>query len=198
MLETWEINEGQCPPEPWYTRIKEVYNSGLGATYEINCHDGQIFLITLQPIIDSSYVNAYGLDITNRKKAEKDKMDLELQLSQKQKMEAIGTLAGGIAHDFNNILSAMQGYAELSLDDLPEDNPVRENIELIMTCCGRATKLVKQILTFSRKDEEERQKEPIQISSIIKEVLQMLRSSLPTTIKIRRKIQAEFSTVLAD
>jgi len=55
----------------------------------------------LQPIVGSGYVNAYGLDITQRKKAEKEKMELELQLSQKQKMEAIGTLAGGIAHDFN-------------------------------------------------------------------------------------------------
>jgi signal transduction histidine kinase/CheY-like chemotaxis protein len=164
----------------------------------MNCYDGHIFLITLQPIIDSGYVNAYGLDITNRRKAEKEKMDLELHLSQKQKMEAIGTLAGGIAHDFNNILAAMQGYAELSLDDLPEDSSVRENIKLIMSCCDRATKLVKQILTFSRKDEQERQKEPIQISLIIKEVLGMLRSSLPKTIKICRKIQTESSTVLAD
>jgi PAS domain S-box-containing protein len=198
VLETWQNNEGQSPPEPWYTKIKEVYESGLGATFEMNCNDGHIFLISLQPIIGSGYVNAYGLDITNRKKAEKDKMDLELQLSQKQKMEAIGTLAGGIAHDFNNILAAMQGYAELSLDDLPEDNPVRENIKLIMSCCDRATKLVKQILTFSRKDEQERQKEPIQISLIIKEVLGMLRSSLPKTIKICRKIQSESGTVLAD
>ena len=67
-----------------------------------------------------------------------------------------------------------------------------------MSCCDRATKLVKQILTFSRKDEQERQKEPIQISLIIKEVLGMLRSSLPKTIKICRKIQSESGTVLAD
>jgi PAS domain S-box-containing protein len=198
VLETWQIGEGQTLPEPWCDRIKDVYDSGSGATFELGCDDGHIFFITLQPIIDSGYVNAYGLDITNRKKAEKDKMDLELQLSQKQKMEAIGTLAGGIAHDFNNILAAMQGYAELSLDDLPDDSPVRENLELILSCSDRATKLVKQILTFSRKDEQEREKESVQISSIIKEVLGMLRSSLPTTIKICRKIQAESSTVLAD
>jgi len=198
VLETWQIDEGQTLPEPWCTRITEVYDSGLGATFELNCEDGHIFFITLQPIIDCGYVNAYGLDITNRKKAEKDKMELELQLSQKQKMEAIGTLAGGIAHDFNNILAAMQGYAELSLDDLPADSPVRENMELILSCSDRATKLVKQILTFSRKDEQEREKEPVQISCIIKEVLGMLRSSLPTTIKICRKIQTESSKVLAD
>ena len=138
----------------------------------------------MQPIVGSGYVNAYGLDITKLKKAENEKMELELQLSQKQKMEAVGTLAGGIAHDFNNILGAMQGYVELSLDDLSEDNVVREHLEQIMSCVNRAAKLVKQILTFSRKDQEEQEKEPLQISSIVKEVLGMLRSSLPATIKL--------------
>ncbi len=197
-LGTWQVEEGQPLPEPWYNRVKEVYGSGKAATFELNCDDGHTFFITLQPIIDSGYVNAYGLDITSHKKAEKEKMELELQLGQKQKMEAIGTLAGGIAHDFNNILAAVQGYVELSLDDLPADSSVRDNLGQILSCSNRATKLVKQILTFSRKDEQERKKEPIQISSIIKEVLGMLRSSLPATIKICRKIHAESSKVLAD
>jgi CheY-like chemotaxis protein len=113
-------------------------------------------------------------------------------------MEAIGTLAGGIAHDFNNILAAVQGYLELSLDDLPADSPVRDNLEQILSCSDRAKKLVKQILTFSRKDEQEQEKESVQISSIIKEVLGMLRSSLPATIKICRNIRAESSMVFAD
>jgi nitrogen-specific signal transduction histidine kinase/CheY-like chemotaxis protein len=152
----------------------------------------------LQPVVGSGYVNAYGLDITKRKKAEKEKIELELQLSQKQKMEAIGTLAGGIAHDFNNILAAMQGYLELSLDDLPEDSTVRDYLEQTLSCFNRAKKLVKQILTFSRKEQQEQEKEPVQISSIIKEVLGMLRSSLPATIKICRKIKADSSMVLAD
>ena len=198
VLKTWQTEVGQNLPEVWTNRVKEVYDSGCGATFELSCDDGHIFILTLQPITGSGYVNVYGLDITNRKKAEKEKMDMELQLSQKQKMEAIGTLAGGIAHDFNNILSALQGYTELSLDDLPEDNPVRDNLEQILTCTNRATKLVKQILTFSRKNEQEQEKEPVRISSIIKEVLGMLRSSLPTTIRICRKINAENSKVLAN
>ncbi len=199
VLKTWQIEEDdQCLPEPWYTRIQEVYSFGNSASFELNCDDGHIFFITLQPIVEAGYINAYGLDITNRKKAEKEKTELELQLSQKQKMEAMGTLAGGIAHDFNNILAAVQGYVELSLDDLPEDNPVCDNLQQILACSNRAKKLVKQILTFSRKNEQEQEKELIRISSIIKEVLGMLRSSLPTTIKICRKIHAENSMVLAD
>lgn len=198
VLKTWQIQEGQLLPDLWCKRIEEVYGSGSSATYELKCNDGHMFFITLQPIVGSGYVNAYGLDITQRKKAEKEKMELELQLSQKQKMDAIGTLAGGIAHDFNNILAAMQGYLELSLDDLPEDSAVRDHLEQILSCTNRATKLVKQILTFSRKDQQEQEKEPVQISSIVKEVLGMLRSSLPATIKICRKIQADSSMVLAD
>jgi len=197
-LSTWKIREGQHLPEPWRGRITRAYGSGNSATYELGCDNGHTYLITLQPIAGSGYVNAYGLDITQRKKAETAKMALELQLGQQQKLEAIGTLAGGIAHDFNNILAAMQGYIELSLDDLAQDSPVRDNLEQIMSCTSRATKLVKQILTFSRKDEAEQEKKPVQISSIVKEVLGMLRSSLPATIKICRKIHAVSSTVLAD
>ena len=198
VLKTWQTQEGQLLPELWCKRIEDVYGSDSSATYELNCDDGHTFFITLQPIVGSGYVNAYGLDITERKKAEKEKMELELQLSQKQKMEAIGTLAGGIAHDFNNILGAMQGYLELSFDDLPKKSAVRDNLKQILFCVNRATKLVKQILTFSRKDHQEQEKEPVQISSIIKEVLGMLRSSLPATIRISRKIQANSSMVLAD
>ena len=198
VLETWQLDVRKFPPEPWFYRIKEAYESGERATFELNCDDGHIFLITLQPIIDSGYVNAYGLDITSHKKVERDKLELELQLRQKQKMEAIGTLAGGIAHDFNNILAAIQGYAELSLEDLPEDRPVREKIEQILACSERAAKLVKQILTFSRNGELEREKEPLHIVPIIEEALDMLRSSLPATIRIEQKFQSEFGTVLAD
>lgn len=197
-LATWKIREGQRLPEPWDSRVAGAYRSEKSAAYELDCDDGHTYFITLQPVAGSGYVNAYGLDITKRKKAENARTALELQLGQKQKMEAIGTLAGGIAHDFNNILAAMQGYTELSLDDLSQDHPVRDNLEQIMACVNRATKLVKQILTFSRKDRQEQEKEPVQISSIVKEVLGMLRSSLPASIKIRRNIHAGSGAVLAD
>jgi len=198
VLATWKIHGGQRLPGPWDSRVAGAYRSKNSATHELVCDDGCTYFITLQPVAGSGYVNVYGLDITERKKAERARTALELQLGQKQKMEAIGTLAGGIAHDFNNILAALQGYAELSLDDLSQDNPVRDNLEQIMSCVNRATKLVKQILTFSRKDQQEQEKKPVQISSIVKEVLGMLRSSLLTTIKIRRKIQSDSGTVLAD
>jgi PAS domain S-box-containing protein len=183
-----------------FSEFRRDTNSNIEA--EIVRRGGEIRTVTIA--LSTMFVEGKEIiqgiirDITQSREAEKEKTELVLQLGQKQKMEAIGTLAGGIAHDFNNILAAMQGYAELTLDDLPENSPVRGNLEQIMSCTNRATKLVKQILTFSRKDQKEQEKEPLQISSIVKEVLSMLRSSLPTAIRISRKIHAESSTVLAD
>jgi signal transduction histidine kinase/ligand-binding sensor domain-containing protein/CheY-like chemotaxis protein len=118
------------------------------------------------------------------------------RLIQAQKMEAIGTLAGGIAHDFNNILGAIVGYTELVLDDLPEGTLVRKNVQHVLSGANRAADLVKQILAFSRQVEQERK--PLNLSTIVKEALKLLRSSLPVTIEIRRDIKAETGFILGD
>jgi PAS domain S-box-containing protein len=112
---------------------------------------------------------------------------LERVLRQTHKMEAIGTLAGGIAHDFNNILTAIVSQTELALYKTSEGSPLRNNLEQIRKGSARATDLVKQIISFSRQADLE--KKPVQIASIIEEALRLLRSSLPTTIKIRREIE---------
>ncbi|MFZ0930021.1 MAG: PAS domain S-box protein [Syntrophobacteraceae bacterium] len=119
-------------------------------------------------------------------------------LNQAQKMEAIGTLAGGIAHDFNNILMPIIGYSELSLNAVPKGSRLHHNIEQILLSGNRASELVKQILTFSRKTEQERR--PVQVSLLVKETLKMLRSTLPSTIRIRRDIDegAIYATTMAD
>lgn len=130
-----------------------------------------------------------GNDITDRKR-------LERELRQAQKMEAIGTLAGGIAHDFNNILMVLMLNAEMAMMDLPDESPQRFHIEEAMKAGDRAKDLVKQILTFSRQTEVD--PKPLKISLIIKEALNLLRSSLPTTIEIRKGIESQLSTVLAD
>ncbi len=122
--------------------------------------------------------------------------ELEEQLIQAQKMESIGTLAGGIAHDFNNILFAIIGYTEMALQDIPEDSPLESNLKKVLQAGERARDLVRQILTFSRKSEEE--KKPIQVHLIVNEVLKFLRSSLPSTIQIRQQIEIGNDTVAAD
>ncbi|MBW1938997.1 MAG: response regulator [Deltaproteobacteria bacterium] len=122
--------------------------------------------------------------------------EMEQQLQQAQKMESLGTLAGGIAHDFNNVLSPMMGYAEIILDDLPEDSPHRKNITTILQGAKRARDLVKQILTFSRQVDQKLK--PTKVQLIIKEVLKLIRSSLPSTIEIKQNVSNKCGLVMAD
>ncbi len=122
-------------------------------------------------------------------------VQLENQLRQAQKMEAVGTLSGGIAHDFNNILSAVLGYSELALLKAGDNVGLVRSIRQIHKAGQRATALVRQILTFSRKTIQE--KTICRMSLIVKEALEMLRSTIPTTIEIKHKINCK-GTILAD
>ncbi len=135
-------------------------------------------------------------DITKEKQAQEEKEKIQTQLRQAQKMEALGTLAGGIAHDFNNILTAIFGYVEISLLHLPGSGQIRSNLEEVINAANRAKDLVQQILTFSRVSDQERK--PLKLQYIIKEALKLLRSTLPTTIEIRQKIDANCGAVLGD
>jgi len=89
-------------------------------------------------------------DIANRKKAEKEKMELEEKLLRSKKMESLGLLAGGVAHDLNNVLSGIVGYPELLLLDLPEDSKLRKPIEIIQESGHSATAIVQDLLTVAR------------------------------------------------
>jgi PAS domain S-box-containing protein len=121
---------------------------------------------------------------------------LETQLQQAHKMEAIGTLAGGIAHDFNNIIGIILGNIELAVDDIPESNPAKYNLEEIRTASLRAKEVVHQLLSFARKTNLE--KKPINIVPIVKESLKLLRSSIPTSIEMHQDIKKDVDTILAD
>ena len=135
-------------------------------------------------------------DLTEQKQAEEEKKNLEYQLQQAQKMEAIGTLAGGIAHDFNNILSVIIGYTELILLNGDVAGEVRQNLKEIFSASKHARDMVKQILAFSRQNKQERK--PIQVAHIIKEAIKMLRASLPATISIQQHIEKDTGVIEAD
>ena len=132
---------------------------------------------------------AISENITDKKAAEEDKRKLEVQLQQSQKMESIGTLAGGIAHDFNNILSSVIGFTELSLEEVAKNSTVEENLLEVHAAGLRAKELIKQILAFARQSGEEIK--PIQPKTISEEIIRLLRSTIPATIKIKRQFESD-------
>jgi two-component system, cell cycle sensor histidine kinase and response regulator CckA len=130
-----------------------------------------------------------ALDITDRKQ-------LEAQLRQAQKMEAVGRLAGGIAHDFNNLLMVIQGYTELLLDRLGGEHPLRRNAEQIHDASQRAASLTRQLLAFSRKQMLAPQ--VLNIRSVVLDMEKILRRLIGEDIELVTTNSAELWTVKAD
>ncbi len=122
------------------------------------------------------------VDISSLRQAQAQQRQLQTQLAQSQKMEALGTLAGGVAHDFNNILAAILGNAQLARQDLTPADPARECLHEISTAARRGRELVRQILAFSRQQPMERQ--PVDVSLVINESCCLLRAALPSQVEL--------------
>jgi PAS domain S-box-containing protein len=162
--------------------------------------DGSLITALMSAVLirlkDKPHILTITRDISDLKSAQKEREQLRTQLIQAQKMEAIGTLAGGIAHDFNNILGAIIGYAEMALYDTKKDSMEHYNIDQVLKAGHRAKDLVKQILAFSRKSEQD--KNIILLTPIVEEALKLLRASLPTTIEIKQNIEPGLDANFAD
>ena len=135
-------------------------------------------------------------DISQRKAAEKEKNQLTEQLTHAQKMESIGRLAGGVAHDFNNILSAINGYAEICLMRMEEDNPFLKEMKIILESGQRAARLTQQLLAFSRK--QIIQPELLHLNREIANIIKMLTRLLGEHIEIRTNLDDRLWPVWAD
>jgi PAS domain S-box-containing protein len=181
--------EHPCP-------VDEVKKSGKPAIVQyIRLKNGKpkVFEVHGFPVFDDNgniaKVILYSMDVSEREK-------LVERLRQAQKIEAIGTLAGGIAHDFNNILSIILGYTELALGDAPRKSRMNENLLEVVKASLRARDLVKQILTFSRQNEHERN--TMEIGPLIKEACKFMRASLPSTINIVQNIEGDVGLIEGD
>jgi PAS domain S-box-containing protein len=130
-----------------------------------------------------------GTDVTQMR-------NLERQLRDAQKMEALGTLARGVAHDFNNILSSILGYAELSLADVRDPSRVTGYLEKLESSVNRARDLVARILTFGRGSGQVL--EPVYVQSAVREALELLQPVLASNISLQESLSAETGAVLAD
>ncbi|MDD4953267.1 MAG: PAS domain S-box protein, partial [Desulfovibrionaceae bacterium] len=179
-----EMAEAMVQGEVWSGRVTCAKKDGA----DILCQ------ATVSPIrgrygVPLGYVGIWR-DVTNVE-------ILEREVRQAQKMEAIATLSSGIAHDFNNILGPIIIYSELGLNLLPEAEPVRRSFGHILEAANRAKSLVNQILNLGHRREDD---EPVafRLSSIIKECLKLLRPSLPATIRIDQRFEAEDDLILAD
>ncbi len=125
-----------------------------------------------------------------------ERRQLEQDLRQAQKIDALGTLTGGIAHDFNNILAAIIGFTDVARGRLPEGSRDKQHLDRVMEAAIRGRDLIKQMLTFSRKGGQE--KRALRLASITRETMKLLRASIPSTVSIRVDVKNESGMILAD
>jgi PAS domain S-box-containing protein len=155
---------------------------------EYKCKDGSTIWseVKYSFIRDSSGraigILAVGRNITERRKAEKEKTDLQQQLQQAQRMEAVGRLAGGIAHDFNNLLTVIKGYCDLALMGLKEEGPLKRALEEINRAGDRAAILTHQLLAFSRRQILE--SKIVNLNEILRSLNKMLQRLIGEDIEL--------------
>jgi PAS domain S-box-containing protein len=194
------------PPDE-ATRVEAQYQRSLDAGQPISYEerpgsvaDHRIFHTTLVPIRDTHgrihRLLGMSRDITDQKNAERAKLELEAQLRQAHKLEALGTLAGGIAHDFNNLLGVMIALTDLIEWEQANPAQVRLHLDDMRGTTRRASELVRQILSFSRRQKLERR--PLRLQAPVQDALKLLRATLPATLQIEVEIEADAPLVLAD
>jgi PAS domain S-box-containing protein len=184
-------------------RYREVLATNRPVSYE-EVHDtpnGRYYgETTLSPVQAANGACVFVLfssnDVTERRRSDEIRRQLEAQLQQSQKLQAIGTLAGGIAHDFNNIITAIMGNAQLLQLDLPPGSSLESCAHHIVRGSERARDLVQKILTFSRQQRQERKEGRLQ--PVINSLMSLLRGMVPKDIDIRAELPPEEPAILMD
>lgn len=148
------------------------------------------------PVMDKYWAAAVIRDITDKKRAEEERLTLQEQLTQALKMEAVGRLAGGVAHDFNNLLTTILGYSELVLSRLPQEDPLRVELREIRKAGERAASLTQQLLAFSRKQIV--QPRIVDINAVVHEAQHMLGRLIGENIRILYNLAPDLGRVKID
>ncbi|MBF9016570.1 MULTISPECIES: cache domain-containing protein [unclassified Oceanispirochaeta] len=200
-LSYWDIT-----PDKYFDQEKKVVqdlqdNGRYGPFEKEYIHkDGHLVPVRLNGLLverdGQSYIWSSVEDISVYKKVEDEKHNLEDQLQQVYKMEAVGTLAGGIAHDFNNLLFPILGYTEQLMSDFEKDSSTYNNLEVIFNSASRAKDLVQQILTFSR--QEKSTDNIFRMQPEVENALRLLRATIPTTIEIQQNLDPDCRTIKGD
>lgn len=214
----FDIEPGSCTPsmESWLNTVipedrpsvehaaeEAVQNNAeFNANWRIRTADGSIRWLMSKgnPVkdADGKVIRYAGitLDITGQKRIEAENEKLESRIRKSERLETLGTLAGGIAHDFNNILTPILSYSELGMMQLPDKEPLHEFFKQIMIAAERAKNLVNQILMFSKARDTD--SSCLTVQSVIDEAMQLLRPSIPSTIKIEQRINHSCRNIFAD
>jgi PAS domain S-box-containing protein len=193
-LRAWDLYPD---PEERRTEIQRLQEQRNLMNYEVRLRrkDGSlIWVLENETLIESTegwpeVIEGTLMEITERK-------ELEEQLRQAQKMEAVGRLAGGVAHDFNNLLTIISGYSQLLMDDHPSDSTLATSAEEIRKAADRAANLTRQLLAFSRR--QVMLPRVLDLNSVVLEMEKMLRRLIGEDIELTTKLAVNLDKVMAD
>ena len=186
-------------PDAYLKRVQMLYSSDAAVTDALSFKDGRVFERFTAPLIlgDVNLGRVWAFrDITERTRAELAHLELEAQLRESQKMEALGTLAGGIAHDFNNVLATVMGNLALAREDIGAEHPAWLSLDEIGKAGIRAQALVRQILAFGRRQVLERKR--VRLAPVLEESVRLLRATQPAGAVINLDCEPGAPAVFAD
>lgn len=187
LLSEWKTEIGQVLPDKIASVVSAACVSVESQALVVSCRD-RLYSFIVAPVQGTDYANLYGRDITEHRQ-------MEEQLRQSEKMQAIGELAGGIAHDFNNQLTAVLGYADM-LENRLKDEKLSKYATNIKKGARRAAELTKQLLAFSRKGKN--LSVPVEMHKVLLEVIAILEHSIDKRIKIHQSLNARPAIAIGD
>ncbi len=194
----WEITHGTSEPVP-DCPLERMRHSLKRESREMQIKD-RWYNVTVDPILseDHRLLGAVHVmqDITERKSAEDERVNLQEQLQQAQRLESIGRLAGGVAHDFNNLLIIILGYGEMVLNKLHPEDPLRSYAKEILNAANRAAGLTRQLLAFSRK--QTLQPVVLNLNDVLRNLEKMLRRLIGEDVSLEMALAEDLAPVLVD